>query len=113
MASDSNWVSTSLSPRFRFTWCRGEIGHCRPGRPFFATHMEGIALIDLFVVPTITFERLFAFLILGHCWRQLLWIGVTRNPTAEWLARQITEAFPWDRTPKYLIRDNDRAFGAA
>jgi transposase InsO family protein len=38
---------------------------------------------------------------------------VTRNPTAEWLARQITEAFPWDRAPKYLIRDNDRAFGAA
>jgi hypothetical protein len=37
---------------------------------------------------------------------------VTRNPTAEWLARQITEAFPWDAAPKYLIRDNDRAFGA-
>jgi hypothetical protein len=73
--------------------------------------MEGIASIDLFVVPTITFERLFAFLILGHCRRQLLWIGVTRNPTAEWLARQITEAFPWDRVPKYLIRDNDRTFG--
>jgi hypothetical protein len=36
---------------------------------------------------------------------------VTRNPTAEWLARQITEAFPWDSAPKYLIRDNDRAFG--
>jgi hypothetical protein len=40
-----------------------------------------------------------------------LWFAVTRNPTAEWLARQITEAFPWDRAPKYLIRDNDRAFG--
>jgi transposase InsO family protein len=36
---------------------------------------------------------------------------VTQNPTAEWLARQITEAFPWDSAPKYLIRDNDRAFG--
>ena len=34
----------------------------------------------------------------------------TRNPTAEWLARQITKAFPWDSAPKYLIRDNDRAF---
>jgi transposase InsO family protein len=45
--------------------------------------------------------------------RRLLWIAVTRNPTAEWLARQITEAFPWDRAPKYLIRDNDRAFGSA
>jgi transposase InsO family protein len=39
--------------------------------------------------------------------------AVTRNPTAEWLARQITEAFPWDGAPKYLIRDNDRAFGVA
>jgi hypothetical protein len=42
----------------------------------------------------------------------LLWFAVTRNPTADWLARQITEAFPWDGAPKYLIRDNDRVFGA-
>ena len=54
-----------------------------------------------------------AFLVLGHKRRQLLWFAVTRNPTAEWLARQITEAFPWDTAPRYLIRDNDRAFGAA
>ena len=75
--------------------------------------MEGIASIDLFVVPTIAFQQLFAFLVLGHKRRQLLWFAVTRNPTAEWLARQITEAFPWDSTPNYLIRDNDRAFGVA
>ena len=74
--------------------------------------MEGIASIDLFVVPTIAFQQLFAFLVLGHKRRQLLWFSVTGNPTAEWLARQITEAFPWDTAPKYLIRDNDRAFGA-
>src|SRR2546425_9478710 len=80
---------------------------------FLRNHMEGIASIDLFVVPTIAFEPLFAFFVLGHGRRQLLWIAVTRNPTAEWLARQITEAFPWDRAPKYLIRDNDRAFGSA
>ena len=66
----------------------------------------------LFVVPTIAFQRLFAFLVLGHERRRLLWFAVTCNLTAEWLARQITEAFPWDGTPKYLIRDNDRAFGA-
>jgi hypothetical protein len=74
--------------------------------------VEGIASIDLFVVPTIAFQRLFAFLVLGHERRRLLWFAVTRNPTADWLARQITEAFPWDGAPKYLIRDNDRAFGA-
>ena len=55
-------------------------------------HMEGIASIDLFVVPTIAFQQLFAFLVLGHKRRQLLWFAVTCNPTAEWLARQITEA---------------------
>ena len=63
------------------------------------------------MVPTIAFEQLFAFLVLGHGRRRLLWFVVTRNPTAEWLARQITEAFPWNSAPKYLIRDNDRSFG--
>jgi transposase InsO family protein len=63
--------------------------------------------------PTIAFEQLFAFLVLGHGRPQLLWFAVTRNPTAEWLARQITEAFPWGWAPRYLIRDNDRAFGVA
>jgi transposase InsO family protein len=82
-------------------------------KTFLRNHMEGIASVDLFVVPTIAFQQLFAFLVLGHTRRQLLWFAVTRNPTAEWLARQITEAFPWDTAPKYLIRDNDRAFGAA
>jgi transposase InsO family protein len=91
----------------------------RPDRPvqtwktFVRNHMEGIAAIDLFVVPTIAFQQLFAFLVLRYERRQLLWFAVTRNPTAEWLARQITEAFPWDTAPKYLIRDNDRAFGVA
>ena len=64
------------------------------------------------VVPTLTFERLFAFLVLGHGRRQLLWLAVTRrHPTAEWLARQITEAFPWASAPTYLVRDNDGAYG--
>src|SRR5258708_830790 len=38
-------------------------------------------------------------------------IGVTANPTAEWVARQITEAFPWDGAPRYMIRDRDRIYG--
>ena len=90
----------------------------RRGRPsqtwktFLHNHADGIASIDLFVVPTIAFEQLFAFLVLGHGRRQLLWFAVTRHPTAEWLARQITEAFPWDRAPTYIVRDNDRAFGS-
>jgi transposase InsO family protein len=80
-------------------------------RTFLRNHAEAIAAIDLCVVPTLTFERLFAFLVLGHGRRQLLWFAVTRNPTAEWLARQITEAFPWKMAPTYLVRDNDGAYG--
>jgi transposase InsO family protein len=90
----------------------------RPSKPpsqswksFLRNHAEAIAAIDMCVVPTLTFERLFAFLVLGHGRRQLLWFEVTRHPTAEWLARQITEAFPWTSAPAYLVRDNDRAFG--
>jgi len=81
-------------------------------KTFLHNHAEGIASIDLFVVPTITFQQLFVCLVLSHKRRQLLWFAVTRNPTAEWLARQITEAFPYDTAPKYLIRDNDRPFEA-
>jgi transposase InsO family protein len=80
-------------------------------KTFFRNHAHAIAAIDLLVVPTLSFERLFAFLVLGHGRRQLLWFEVTRHPTAEWLARQITEAFPWASAPTYLVRDNDRAYG--
>jgi transposase InsO family protein len=90
----------------------------RGGRPpsqswktFLRNHANTIAAIDMCVVPTLTFDRLFAFLVLGHGRRQLLWFEVTRHPTAEWLARQITEAFPWASAPDYLVRDNDRAYG--
>jgi transposase InsO family protein len=90
----------------------------RGGRPpsqswktFLRNHAEAIAAIDMCMVPTLSFERLFAFLVLGHSRRQLLWFEVTRHPTASWLARQITEAFPWASAPTYLVRDNDRAYG--
>jgi transposase InsO family protein len=65
------------------------------------------------VVPTLTFECLFVFLVVGHGRRQLLWFAVTRHPTAEWLAQQIVQAFPWDTVPTYLVRDNDGAYGQA
>ena len=52
--------------------------------------------MDLFVVPTIGFELLYAFVIVRLGRRDLVWINVTTNPTAEWIARQLTEAFPWN-----------------
>jgi len=60
------------------------------------------------VVPTLSFDRLFAFLVLGHGRRELLWFAVTRHSTAKWLARQITEALPWTSATTYLVRDNER-----
>ena len=80
-------------------------------KTFLQNHAEAIAAVDMCVVPTLTFERLFAFVVLGHGRRQLLWFEVTRHPTAEWLARQIIEAFPWASAPTYLVRDNDGAYG--
>jgi hypothetical protein len=68
-------------------------------RTFLRNHAEAIAAIDLCVVPTVHFEHLFAFIIVGHGRRQLLWFAVTRHPTAEWLAQQIVEAFPWETAP--------------
>jgi transposase InsO family protein len=82
-------------------------------KTFLRNHAGAIAAVDMCVVPTLTFDLLFAVLVLGHGRRQLLWFEVTRHPTAEWLARQITEAFPWASVPAYLVRDNDQAYGDA
>ena len=68
--------------------------------------------MDLFVVPTIGFDLLYAFIIVRLDRRELVWINVTTNPTAEWIARQITEAFPWNDNPQYLIRDRERVYGS-
>src|SRR5215510_11044374 len=80
-------------------------------RTFLRNHAPDIAAMDLFVVPTIGFDLLYAFVIVRLDRRNLIWISVTANPTAEWVARQITEAFPWDEAPHYLIRDRDRIYG--
>ena len=68
--------------------------------------------MDLFVVPTIGFYLLYAFVIVRLERRDLVWINVTAHPAAEWVARQITEAFPWDEAPHDLIRDRDRIYGS-
>ena len=80
-------------------------------KTFLRNHAEGIAAMDLFVVPTISFRLLYGLLIVGHGRRQILWLEVTTNPTAEWIANQLTEACGWEQAPRYLIRDRDRAYG--
>jgi hypothetical protein len=68
--------------------------------------------MDLFVVPTIGFALLCAFVCVRLDRRNLVWINVAKHPAADWIARQITEAFPWDEALRYLIHDRDSDFGA-
>ena len=80
-------------------------------KTFLQNHAEGIASVDFRVVPTAAFKSLFGLIILCHDRRRLVHVAVTTSPTADWIARQITEAFPWDTAPSYLIRDRDGAYG--
>jgi putative transposase len=79
-------------------------------RTFLKNHTKDLASLDFFVVPTITFQFLFTFVILSHDRRRLVHFAVTANPTPEWTARQLLEAFPWDNAPRYLLRDRDKAY---
>jgi len=80
-------------------------------RSFLRNHMTDVAAVDMFVVATATCGLLYAAIVLDHHRRRILHFEVTRNPTQAWLARQITEAFPWDTAPRYLLRDRDRSYG--
>ena len=80
-------------------------------KTFLRNHADAIASMDMFVVPTISFRLLYGLAILLHSRRELLWLGVTSHPDAEWIARQLTEACGWRNVPRYLIRDRDGAYG--
>jgi hypothetical protein len=82
-------------------------------KTFLRNHADAIASMDMFVVPTISFRLLYGLLILRHSRRELLWLGATEHPSAEWIARQLTEACGWQTSPRYLIRDRDGAYGEA
>lgn len=82
-------------------------------KTFLCNHADAIASMDMFVVPTVSFRLLYGLLILRHARRELLWLGVTAHPNAEWIAQQLTEAFGWKEVPRYLMRDRDGAYGEA
>jgi len=90
---------------------------CRRGtlsptwRSFLSTHAQGIAAIDMFVVASVSFRLFYVVIILGHDRRKIIRAVVTEHPTAAWLSRQVTEAFPWDTSPRYLLRDRDASYG--
>jgi len=81
-------------------------------RSFLRSQAAGIAAIDMFVVASASFRLLYVMIILTHDRRKIVRFDVTRHPTAGWLARQVTEAFPWDTAPRYLLRDRDASYGA-
>jgi transposase InsO family protein len=80
-------------------------------RAFLDNHVKQLVSIDFFVVPTITLKVLFVFVVLAHERRRVLHFNVTRNPTAEWTAQQLVNAFPYDTAPRYLLRDRDKIYG--
>ena len=106
MESCSNSVSRSARPASPNTWSGGDTRRRKAG-----DHADGIAAMDMFVVPTISFRLLYGLLIMGHGRRHILWFGVTAHPTAEWIANQVTEACGWEQAPRYLIRYRDGAYG--
>jgi transposase InsO family protein len=81
-------------------------------KTFLRNHADGIAAMDLFVVPTLSFRLLYGLLIMGHGRRQILWLGVTAHPTSEWIANQLTAACGWEQVPRYLIHDRDACYGS-
>jgi putative transposase len=81
-------------------------------RTFLKNHVGSLASIDFFVVPTVTFQVLYVFVVLRHDRRRVLHFNVTMNPTGAWVSRQIGEAFPFDTAPRYLLRDRDGVYGS-
>jgi transposase InsO family protein len=88
-------------------------GRSQTWKTFLHNHAAGIAAMDFLGVPTVGFKLLFVLVILRHQRRHLISLSVTANPTAEWIARQITDAFPWNDAPDHLIRDRDASYGHA
>lgn len=91
------------------------VRHRRPPsqtwRTFLANHAKDLVSSAFFVVPTVFFRVRFVFVILSHDRRRPVHVAVTEYPTAEWVAHQLLEAFPWDSAPRYLLRDRDGSYG--
>jgi transposase InsO family protein len=81
-------------------------------RSFLKNHMTSMVSMDFFTIPTATFRVLFVLVILSHSRRKVVHFNVTYNPSAEWTSQQVVEAFPWETTPGYLLRDRDSIYGA-
>jgi Integrase core domain len=88
-------------------------GRSQTWKTFLHNHVAGIGAMDFLIVPTVGFRLLFVLVILRHERRRLISPSVTAHPMADWIARQITDAFPWEQAPDYMIRDRDGCYGQA
>jgi transposase InsO family protein len=104
------------------TISQATVGRWMPWRPkvpsptwrsFLRNHLPDLAAIDMFVVATATFQLLYILIVLSLDRRRIVHFEVTPNPTQDWLSGQMTEAFPWDTAPRYLLRDRDKSYGPA
>ena len=80
-------------------------------RTLLQNHVADLVSVDFFVVPTVTFRVLYVFVVLLHHRRKVVHFNVSDSPTAAWTAQQITEAFPHDSAPRFLLRDRDSIYG--
>src|SRR4030095_9333280 len=96
----------------KYMWRQGKSPSQR-WRTFLENHIQQIVATDFLVVRTVSFCLLFVFVVVGHHRRHAIHFNVTAHPTAEWTARQMAEAFPWDSAPRYLLHDRDCIYGAA
>lgn len=90
---------------------RGRRGPSQGWRTFLHNHADRVVAMDLFVVPTLSFQLLYG--LAGSTVQPApnSMAGTTANPTAEWIARQLTEACGWEDAPKYIMRDRDCVYG--
>lgn len=99
----------------RSTIAKYMLRHRKPPSPtwrsFLDNHVQTLVSLDFFVVPTATFRVLFVLLILSHDRRRVLHFNVTSDPSAEWTAQQLVQAFPDETAPRYLLRDRDGVYG--
>jgi putative transposase len=103
-----------VSERSVSRWMQRAPRDPEPGRrwmTFLRNHREAIAAMDLFSVPTVTFNVLYVFFIIGHDRRRILHVNVTRHPTSLWIVQQLREAFPYEPVSKFLILDHDAKYG--
>lgn len=81
-------------------------------KTFLKNHMDSTWSMDFAVVPTLTFQVFYVFIIVSHERREIVHFGVTQRPTMLWVIQQLREATSFGFQPKYIIRDNDHIYGS-